>query len=801
MPPAVRVARLLVHVLFAATVLGGLGLFGSAVAADALGAGLLGTLLYGAAPGVAGWLLSRRVRSGGPGLWAGLLAVQVWLVLGALANIGDGYVHGFTELFLPVLVLWFLTRPESREWFRLPEREREGEPPFSLPHLLTWRRDRGQSTLEYVGLIVLVAAVVAGLVATGVSQDVAAKLGRQVCQVVGDGDCGDGDGTQAEAGGGHEAPTGGTGATGGMGGAGDTSSTGGTGGGTGGPGGTSGTTGGPGSTGTPGGPGSTSGAGTSDSRTNDGTTAPDGTTDPGDGTAPATPAQDTYPETHPEPEAAYDVQASATGDGSGEGAAAGDDGGAGEDCGGWGFFGCAWDRTAQVGKGLFVDGVWGDLTGIVALFDGDTWSGMADYGRQLGSEWAEEAKDAGDKWAEGDYLGALGDWGKASFDTVVTVGDDVFVGDEVRERWNNGEKTRAVTDVVWNVGSLFIPGYNVGKVVSKFGKLGRLGKVADGAAEAADKAGEAADRARRAADTGDAEAARRAAKEADEAADEAEEQARRAGCVIALGGPASRRLPVSGPALTGVPRPGGVAGSGTGVLAVQVPGRVVLASGGCDEEAQAAAQEARERARDAYLDRKRAEEPQRAKDAEKNLKQWPEPKRNDTSDPRNYLPPDWAGSLKAPKLGDADQGDGFWASRPRNAPPNWKNESWIRYQEQVTGMERNTEYVVPHPKEGVPDVEFDGWDSGRQTFLEAKHGYKEQIKADGQLNTSTKDKFLAEAQRQIDASGGRAIEWHFSDPDVAKAARRAFRDQNLPVRVVHTKPEKPAGDRNPDRFD
>ncbi|WP_226962476.1 hypothetical protein [Streptomyces sp. C8S0] len=398
------------------------------------------------------------------------------------------------------------------------------------------------------------AAVVAGLVATGVSQDVAAKLGRQVCQVVGDGDCGDGDGTQAEAGGGHEAPTGGTGATGGMGGAGDTSSTGGTGGGTGGPGGTSGTTGGPGSTGTPG-PWQHQWRRYQRLPYQRRHHRPDGTTDPGDGTAPATPAQDTYPETHPSrrPPTTFrrPPPATAAARRRRRGRRRG-----GEDCGGWGFFGCAWDRTAQVGKGLFVDGVWGDLTGIVALFDGDTWSGMADYGRQLGSEWAEEAKDAGDKWAEGDYLGALGDWGKASFDTVVTVGDDVFVGDEVRERWNNGEKTRAVTDVVWNVGSLFIPGYNVGKVVSKFGKLGRLGKVADGAAEAADKAGEAADRARRAADTGDAEAARRAAKEADEAADEAEEQARRAGCVIALGGPASRRLPVSGPALTGVPRPG-----------------------------------------------------------------------------------------------------------------------------------------------------------------------------------------------------------------------------------------------------
>ncbi len=127
LPRAMRVARVLIHVLFGATVVGGLGLFGSALAADALEAGLLGVLLYGAAPGVAAWVLSRRAWTGGVGLWFGLVATQVWLVLGALANVGDGYMHGFTELFLPLLVLWFLTRPESREWFRLPEQGARGE--------------------------------------------------------------------------------------------------------------------------------------------------------------------------------------------------------------------------------------------------------------------------------------------------------------------------------------------------------------------------------------------------------------------------------------------------------------------------------------------------------------------------------------------------------------------------------------------------------------------------------------------------------------------------------------------------
>ncbi|MCN9244451.1 restriction endonuclease fold toxin 5 domain-containing protein [Streptomyces sp. RY43-2] len=757
-------ARVLIHVLFAATVLGGLGLFGSALAADAMGARLLGIALYGAAPGVAAWLLSRRAWSGGTGLWLGLIATQVWLAIGALGNIGDGSARGFTQLFLPLLVLWFLTRKESRAWFRLAERDREDKPPFSLPHVITWRRDRGQANLEYVGLIILVAAIIIGLVATGVSTDIAAKMSQQVCRVVSDGDCGDsGDGTRTEAGERPDAKAHGSGGQGGTGDTGGTDS---------------------GDTNDTGGDGSSSGSGgtTQDPQDpGDGPDGPDGTKD-----------RDSYPETNPEPEAAYDVPVSDADkpDDGGDGDNGGDGGGDKNDCDG--FWGCSWDKISQVGKGLGVDGVWGDLEGIGALFDPDTWSGMADYGEQLGSQWVEDSKDAGSKWDKGDYLGAIGDWGGASLNTGVKVLDDMFVGDEVRERWNNGQKTRAVTDVVWNVGSLFIPGYDVAKVVGKVGKLGKLGKVAEKIAEAADKAGDAAKRARKAAEVGDVGEARKAAKEADEAADAAEDQARRTGCVIALG--PSRRTPTT-PGLIGG------TGSGTVVLAAGGPSRVILADDGCDKEAEAKAKEARKQEREAYLAKKRAEEPQRAKDAAKKMKKWDDPKRNDTSDPRNYLDPDWAKNLKDPKLGDADKFDGFWASRDRNPPPNWKNESWLRYQEQVTGVKRGKEYVVPHSKEGVPDVEFDGWDSGRQTFLEAKNGYKTFLGKDGNLTKSGKETFVKEAKRQVDAAGGRPIEWHFSDPDVAKAARRAFREENLKIKVVHTKQKPTGGPRNPSQFD
>ncbi|WP_406292446.1 Tox-REase-5 domain-containing protein [Streptomyces sp. NBC_00624] len=789
LPRALGAARILLHVLFGATVLGGLGLFGSALAADAMGGVVIGLALYGAAPGVVGWMLSRRAWTGGRGVWGGLIAVQVWLILGGLANIANGSVHGFTQVFLPVLILVLLTRTQSREWFRLPPRAREDKPEFSFSHMITWRRDRGQTALEYLGLVLIVVALIGALVLSGVGGQITDRLQAAICsltgtscEVTGTGSdtvgagrtAGGTDGGGSDAGGSAVAGgsdsggadnggavAGGTGANGtGAGGANGT--------GAGGANGTGGSTAGTANGGADG--GSTTGSG-------GGTGGPDG------------PGTDTYPETSTEPEATYDTPVSdADSDDSDD---SGNDGDKKEDCGGWGFFGCAWDRTTQVVKGLAVDGVWGDVTGIIDLFKPETWSGLADYGKQLGSTWMQDSKDAGSKWDKGDYFGALGDWGKASLNTVVKVGDDMFVGDEVRDRWNNGEKTRAVTDVVWNIGSLFIPGYDVAKVVGKASKLGKLGKVAAKVAEAAENAGNAARRARKAAEVGDIDGVRKAAKEADEAADEAEDAARKTGCSIALG----PRVRYGGY--------GGISGSGTGVLAAGPPNHVILADDGCDKAAEAKAKEAREQERAAWTDKKRAEEKDRAAKALADKKPYPDPKRNDTSDPRNYNPPDWADDLNDPELGSADLGDGYWASRDRNPPPNWENESWLRYQEQITGTKRGKEYVVAHPDEGVPQVEYDGWDSGRQTFLEAKNGYESYLsKSDkGTLTDSGKQKFVDEAQRQIDASGGRAVEWHFSNPDVAKAARKAFREKGLRVKVVYTVQKTGDSTRKPGAFD
>ncbi|WP_406860000.1 hypothetical protein ABZO31_06245 [Streptomyces sp. HUAS MG47] len=525
MPTPLVVARWLVFFLFGMTVFGGLGLMLSAVQAGALDGVVLGMLLYAAAPGVVGWLLVRRVWTGGNKLRWGLIAVQIWLIVGGLTNLRDGSVQGFTQLLLPVVILAFLCMQDTREWFDSDPSERSDQPPFSVAHMITWKRDRGQSALEYTGMIILVVAIIAALLMTNVGGRMAGEFKEAVCSLVGQSCPADGGGdTTTQAGDGADGGTG-DGADGGANG-----DTGGANGGTGGADGGS------------------------------GTTNPDGTTQDGPGaTLPGASEDDDAGDPTDPYEPIGDVKPG------GEDDKGGDDGGDDkkEDCSG--FWGCTWDYGGQVLEGLFVDGIGGDLGGMwdTVMHPIDSLTGLADYGSLLGDVWSEGTKDAGKKWDDGDYLDALTDWGGSGVDVGVKVLDDMFIGQDVKDSWNRGEKVQAGTNVVWNVGSLFIPGYNGAKFAGKLGKLGRLGKITDSISEAAGKAKDAVGRGKKAADAGDAKGARDAADEADRIADDAEKKVEEAGeCKIALG--ALLQVPYGG----GVPRPvRGVPGSGTGVIA------------------------------------------------------------------------------------------------------------------------------------------------------------------------------------------------------------------------------------------
>lgn len=116
-----------------------------------------------------------------------------------------------------------------------------------------------------------------------------------------------------------------------------------------------------------------------------------------------------------------------------------------------------------------------------------------------------------------------------------------------------------------------------------------------------------------------------------------------------------------------------------------------------------------------------------------------------------------------------------------------------RYQEQVSGVRRGKEYGVPlNELEGKP-VEFDGWDSAKQNFIETKWGYRGPRfydEATGKLTALAGNRWAARATRQLDAARGKPLVRHFADPDVARAAQDMFDDRGLDVTVVHT-PEVP----------
>ncbi|MFD4950929.1 hypothetical protein [Streptomyces sp. NPDC058451] len=558
MPRSLSAALVLVHTLFVATVLGGIGLLLTAGSYGALDGSVVALVAYAAAPGVLGWWLARRSWEGGGRIRWALIGVQVWLILGGLANLTAGSARGGIQLFLPVLILYFLLQSETRQWFELPVPARAERRPFSLARMIRWRgRDEGQTAVEYAGLVAIVVAIVLALVVSGLGTQILTSIEAQVCKVAGMGcaaPTGNGDGTDTHASDDTSGATtgGGTDSGGGTTGGGADSSGGGS--------------------ATGGGDQSTGGSATGGGDQSTGGT----TTDSGDQTTEDTPT------TEPDDNDTDTDNTAAPGEKKDDGCFSGF--GA--------FFGCAGDQLKQVGEGVFVDGIWGDVTGIwdMVTNPGDTLSGIADYGKQLGHDWMEDSKDAGKKWSDGDWFGALWDWGGASLNTGGTVLWDMFIGDDVAEDWKNGEKTRAVSHVVWNIGSLFIPGYDIGKVVEKVGDVGKIGKLGK-LGKLAEKATEAAEDAKKAAKAGDVEGAERAAKKADEAADEAEKKARESGCSIAA---PARRIPYGDGG-----GPGGGAGTGTTVLAAGGPRHVVLAQEGCDEEAKKEAAEARKQADEA----------------------------------------------------------------------------------------------------------------------------------------------------------------------------------------------------------
>lgn len=186
MPRSLQAVLILVQLQFVAMLVGAIGALSTASSVDAVDGHLIGLLLYASLPGISAFVLSLYVRTGGVGVRRGLFGVQVWLVLGAVAELSSGAgAQGVARLALPVAVALLLARPGCRRWFRLGPGERAGRRSFSLARMVRLRRDGGQSALEYLGLVLVVVALVGAMTAAGIGQQLTAEMRAAICSLTG----------------------------------------------------------------------------------------------------------------------------------------------------------------------------------------------------------------------------------------------------------------------------------------------------------------------------------------------------------------------------------------------------------------------------------------------------------------------------------------------------------------------------------------------------------------------------------------------------------------------------------------
>ncbi|MFD3917712.1 hypothetical protein ACFWR7_01760, partial [Streptomyces sp. NPDC058595] len=235
LPKPLIVTRVLLYLIFALTLMGGVGVVDSMLD---LGRHITPTLtlaaLYAVVPGIAAVVLARRLWTGRKAVWFALIGLQAWLLIGSVVNLYAGSTRGLSQMLLPGALLALLSVGASRAWFELPTDQRAKRPPLtlgrlrreafpSIPHLITWRRNRGQSTVEYVGMVGLVALIIGTLLFSGVGTQVATGLQNAVCNVLGGecesdtvvGDNGGGDNGGGDSGGGDNGGSSGGGDNGG----------------------------------------------------------------------------------------------------------------------------------------------------------------------------------------------------------------------------------------------------------------------------------------------------------------------------------------------------------------------------------------------------------------------------------------------------------------------------------------------------------------------------------------------------------------------------------------------------------
>ncbi|WP_159030578.1 MULTISPECIES: hypothetical protein [Streptomyces] len=509
---------------------------------------IFGILVYDSLPSVAGIYLARRLWQGGVWTSRALIAVQAWIVWLSFGTLLHGDPRGVTQAAMPVAVIVLLLRARSREWFESAPQDREERRPFSLERMIRWRRDEGQTAVEYAGLIAVVAAIIVALSVGGLGGRIADGIQSAICSVTGTAcPAPQGDGTETGAAGDNDAAEHGdadTGADGGNGADPDGDA------------GVNGDAGTRGDSDTQGGSGTQGGAGTQEG------TEADGGSEAGDGTRTGTGDGDT---------GGSGIPSSAqliTYDGAGPNDTIPLAPGPFEDK-------SLWDDVHDQERHdrTFMDHVRGffvaptksflaDTMDVVSDPVGsvkDTWNGLKGYTTNW---WGDKADELGEKWDKGNYVSSVWGWVNSPEDFVSDLATDTLVD---KENWEKGNYGASIGNTVVNVVGIFSP-----KTITKFTKFKKLAEVG----EALDKAADAAEKARKAAKAGDFDGAKKAADEAQKHADEAKKKAEKNGsCTIAIG-----RVPYGGGGgLRGVP------GTGTGVLAAPQGDRIVVAAGGGKE--------------------------------------------------------------------------------------------------------------------------------------------------------------------------------------------------------------------------
>lgn len=164
----------------------------------------VGRMVWAVWPGVVAFLVAVHLERGGRWRYTLSLVVAGFWLLGALGTIGRGEARGFGQLILPVLLLVFVLRPESRDFFALASNGAGG----GRFRQLLRRPDNGVTAAEYLGVLVVVAVIIAAIAGSGVGSTISSDVGSAVCRIMSGEGCGDGSGGSSTAAGGP----GGTGA-------------------------------------------------------------------------------------------------------------------------------------------------------------------------------------------------------------------------------------------------------------------------------------------------------------------------------------------------------------------------------------------------------------------------------------------------------------------------------------------------------------------------------------------------------------------------------------------------------------